>query len=115
MRVYLATTPEKLSELLRDGSVGFAEYLTPAQFEFPQEVGEEEQEDLIAQLAADDSGELNGGKIRLVLAADLTDEQLTAETLKISFSDIAALLVGEELSWFAPEEIAHELSNWISS
>lgn len=114
MRAYLATTPKQIDELLSSGSAIFTEYLTPEQFEFPAEVGEEEQENLVAQLAADDSDELNGGKGRFVLAVDLVEKQLEAEKLEIDFKQVAALLVGEELSWFSPEEIIFELKNWIN-
>jgi hypothetical protein len=61
MRVYVATTPEAVKELLV-GSATFDEYLTPEQFEFDAEVVEEEREHLISLLAADDSLELNQGK-----------------------------------------------------
>ena len=113
MRAYLATTPKEIRELLSVGSAVFSEYLTPDQFEFSVEVGDEEREDLIAQLASDDSEELNSGKSSFVLAVDLDDSQLDAEKLEITFNQVAALMVGKELSWFAPEEIAFELDNWI--
>ena len=112
MRAYLATTPKQIDELLNSGKATFDEYLTPDQFDFPAEVGEEEREDLIAQLTAEDSIELNHGKGSFVLAADLSDSQITADKLILEFSQVAALLVGEELAWFSPEEIRYEMENW---
>jgi hypothetical protein len=115
MRVYVATTPEAVKELLV-GSATFDEYLTPEQFEFDAEVVEEEREHLISLLAAEDSLELNQGKFGLVIAADLDEEQLNGESITLTFKQVAALLHsldGEELSWFAPEEIAHQLDGLI--
>ena len=111
MRVYVATTPEVIKELLA-GSATFDEYLTPEQFEFDAGVDEEEREHLVSLLAADDSLELNQGKVGLVIAADLDEEQLNGDSITLTFKQVAALLHsldGEELSWFAPEEIAHQL------
>lgn len=111
MRVYVATTPDQIKALLA-GSVTFDDYLTPEQFEFDAGVDEEEREHLISLLAAEDSLELNQGKVGLVIAADLEDEQINGEAITLNFKQVAALLQsedGEELSWFAPEEIAHQV------
>ena len=113
MRVYVATTPEAIKELLH-ATVTFEDYLTPEQFEFDAGVDEEEREHLVSLLAADDAIELNNGKSGFVLAADLQDDQLNGSAITISFNQVAALLVsedGEELSWFAPEEIAIQLEH----
>lgn len=115
MRVYVAATPEAVKRLL-SSEVTFEEYLTPDQFEFDPGVGEEEREHLVSLLAADDALELNGGKIGLVLAADLSESQLNGAAITLKFSQIASLLIsedGEELSWFAPEEIAHQIDEWL--
>jgi hypothetical protein len=51
-----------------------------------------------------------------VIAADLDEEQLNGESITLTFKQVAALLHsldGEELSWFAPEEIAHQLDGLI--
>ena len=115
MRVYVATTPELINSLLTQ-AVTFDEYLTPEQFEFDSGVDEEEREHLISQLAADDSLELNQGKAGFVIAADLKDNQLNGESITLNFSQVAALLYsedGEDLSWFAPEEIKHQIVSWI--
>lgn len=115
MRVYVATTAAAVKQLL-SAPVTFEEYLTPDQFEFDAGVGEEEQEHLISLLAADDSIELNQGKAGLVIAADLQEEQLSESAFSLKFSQVAALLYsvdGEELSWFAPEEIEHQIDSWL--
>ncbi|MFM8620731.1 MAG: hypothetical protein ACKOCL_01755 [Candidatus Nanopelagicaceae bacterium] len=115
MRVYVAATPEVVISLL-SGEVTFDEYLAPDQFEFDQSVDEEEREHLVSLLAADDALELTSGKIGLVLAADLADEQLNGAAITLRFNQIASLLIsedGEELSWFAPEEILHQIDEWL--
>ena len=115
MRVYIPTTASTISQLLL-GSASFDEYLAPEQFDFVDfdvEVDQEEQEHLVSQLAAMDSLELNQGKLALVIAADLQDEQLNGEAIELKFSQVAALLYsedGEELSWYAPEEITFKLN-----
>jgi hypothetical protein len=111
MRAYVAATPEIIENLL-SGPVTFEDYLTPEQFQFDSGVDEEEQEHLISLLAAEDSIELNQGKTGLVLAVDLNESQLNGESVTLTFNQVAALLLsedGEELSWFAPEEIKHQL------
>ena len=116
MRVYVATTPAQIKQLL-DVSVTFEDYLTPAQFQFDMEVGEEEREHLVSLLAADDAIELNEGRTGFVLAADLNDEQLNGESVTLKFSQIAALLQsddGEELTWYSPEEIRFLIGGWLS-
>ena len=116
MRVYLATTAKKIKQLIESNSADFEDYLTPEQFEFDAEVDEEAQEHLISLLAAEDSLELNDGKVGLVLAADLNDDQLDADLINLNLKQVAALLVsedGEELSWFAPDEISHQLNSWL--
>lgn len=115
MRVYVATTPELINTLLTQ-AVTFDEYLTPEQFEFDAGIDEEEREHLVSQLAADDSLELNQGKAGFVIAVDLKDDQINGESISIAFNQVAALLYsedGEELSWFAPEEIKHQIASWL--
>lgn len=115
MRVYVATTPELINTLLTQ-AVTFDEYLTPEQFEFDAGVDEEEREHLVSQLAADDSLELNQGKAGFVIAADLKEDQINGESISVTFNQVAALLYsedGEELSWFAPEEIKHQIASWL--
>ncbi len=114
MRVYVATTPEEIKKLLVEATK-FEDYLTPEQFEFDAGVDEEEREHLISLLAAEDSLELNQGKAGFVIAADLADDQLNGEPVTLQFKQVAALLYsedGEELSWYAPEEIQYQISSW---
>lgn len=114
MRVYVAVTVAQLGELLNN-SIPVDDYLTPAQFEFNEQVDQEEREHLVSLLAAEDSMELNRGNLGLVLAVDLDDDQLGVDDLKISLNQVAALLQtddGQSLSWFSPEEIQFQIGTW---
>ena len=115
MRVYVACGLATIKELLKNGQAAFSEYLTPEQFEFDSEVDQESREHLISQLAADDSLELNNGRIGLVIAADLDQNQLTDDALILKRGQVAAVLTtldGEELSWFAQDELEFQLADW---
>ena len=109
MRVYIACEVPAIKELLALGQAKFQEYLTPDQFDFDSEVDQESREHLISQLAADDSLVLNSGRIGLVIAADLSEIQLIDENL---VAGVLASKDGEELSWFASDEIQFQLSEW---
>jgi hypothetical protein len=115
VRVYIASELVTLKELLQNGQANFAEYLTPLQFEFDKEVDEESREHLISQLAAEDSLELNSGRIGLVIAADLDENQLANDVLTIMREQVAAVFTsrdGEELSWFAQDELEFQMADW---
>ena len=114
MRVYVATSLDQVKQLLV-APIEIVDYLTPDQFEFDASVDDEAREHLISLLAAEDSLEINQGKSGFVLAIDLADEKLNLDLIEISLNSVAALLYsvdGEELSWFAPEEIAHQIDSW---
>lgn len=116
MRVYVATTPLIIRELLQT-NVTFDEYLAPEQFEFDAQVGDEEREHLISLLAADDAIALNQGRVGYVLALDLNEAQLDGGAIKVDFNQVAAVLQsedGEELTWYAPEEVKFLIDSWIS-
>ena len=115
MRIYVATTLENLRSLITNGGSKFEDYLTPEQFEFDSGVDEEEREHLISLLAAEDAMELNQGGAGYVLAIDIDEADALKESIEFKFSKVAALLYsedGEELSWFAPEEISHQIAEW---
>ena len=115
MRVYVATTPDEIRKLIA-GEVTIEEYLTPEQFEFDSKVDEEEREHLISLLAAEDSLDLNQGKAGYVIAVDLSEAQLNGESITVGMNQVAALLYsvdGEELSWYAADEIKHHIDGWL--
>ncbi len=129
MRGYLAVTPQVLSEFLEQGS-----FLSPHAFvttryffeEFP-DVDEEEREFELSLLASAQSRQLQkiANPLGFVLAVDLTSAQTGSESgaeiellSPILWTQVESLLVSEseedELTWFASQEIADHLGQWLA-
>jgi len=130
MRGYLAVTPDELAQLITDGELSVDTAFVPT-LSFKRanpDLGEEESEYILSLLAADDSNSFQGdsAKFTFVLAVDLADNQIGSEievevnlTAPIKFSQADCLFVGDaesedsELTWYAAQEIAANLPNWI--
>lgn len=91
------------------------------------EVDEEEREFELSWLAAQDSREQQGtnGSLGFVLAVDLGSAQTGSEvgnqielTSEISWPQVESLLIAEsaesELTWYASQEIAEHIQQWIA-
>jgi hypothetical protein len=132
MRGYLALTPDELAQLLGDCEISIDTAFVPtSQFKSSNpELGEEESEYILSLLAAEDSISYQGdsAKFSFVLAVDLEPTQLGEEsvvevnlTSPIKFSQADCLFVGDakaddgELTWYAAQEIAIQLPNWLVS
>jgi hypothetical protein len=132
MRGYLALTPDELAQLLGDGEISIDTAFVPtSQFKSSNpELGEEESEYILSLLAAEDSISYQGdsAKFSFVLSVDLEPTQLGEEsevevnlTSPIKFSQADCLFVGDakaddgELTWYAAQEIAIQLPNWLVS
>jgi len=132
MRGYLALTPDELAQLLGDGEISIETAFVPTgQFKsINPELGEEESEYILSLLAAEDSISYQGdlANFSFVLAVDLEASQIGQEsevevnlTSPIKFSQADCLFVGDakaddgELTWYAVQEIAVELPNWLVS
>ena len=132
MRGYLALTPDELAQLLGDGEISIDTAFVPTgQFRSSNpELGEEESEYILSLLAAEDSISYqdDSAKFSFVLAVDLEPTQLGEEsevevnlTSPIKFSQADCLFVGDakaddgELTWYAAQEIAIQLPNWLVS
>jgi len=132
MRGYLALTPDELAQLLGDGEISIDTAFVPtSQFKSSNpELGEEESEYILSLLAAEDSISYQGdsAKFSFVLAVDLEPTQIGEEsevevnlTSPIKFSQADCLFVGDakaddgELTWYAAQEIALQLPNWLVS
>jgi hypothetical protein len=132
MRGYLALTPDELAQLLGDGEISIETAFVPTgQFKsINPELGEEESEYILSLLAAEDSISYQGdlANFSFVLAVDLEASQIGQEsevevnlTSPIKFSQADCLFVGDakaddgELNWYAAQEIAVELPNWLVS
>jgi hypothetical protein len=128
VRGYLAVTPTVLGEFLAYGTHRFASvYVTTRQFfqEYP-EVHEEEREFELSWLAAQDSRSQQGSdeSLGFVLAVDLLGAQTGNEIgneiellSEISWLQVESLLVAEtaevELTWYASQEIAEHIRQWM--
>ena len=132
MRGYLALTPDEVAQLLGDGEISIDTAFVPTgQFKSSNpELGEEESEYILSLLAAEDSISYQGdsAKFSFALAVDLEPTQIGEEsevevnlTSPIKFSQADCLFVGDakaddgELTWYAAQEIAIQLPNWLVS
>lgn len=132
MRGYLALTPDELVQLLNDGEISIDTAFVPtSQFKsINPELGEEESEYILSLLAAEDSISYQGdfAKFSFALAVDLKESQIGEESevevnliSPIKFSQADCLFVGAaddndgELTWYAAQEIAIQLPNWLVS
>ncbi len=131
MRGYLALTPDELAQLLSEGEISIDTAFVPTgQFKsINPELGEEESEYILSLLAAEDSISYQGdsAKFSFTLAVDLEGSQIGQEsevevnlTSNIKFSQADCLFVGDanaddgELTWYAAQEIAIHLPNWLA-
>ncbi len=131
MRAYLPITPENLHVLLNCGSIR-AEYAlvvdsVEIQSDAATDEDEEEREFEASWKASVKSREIQGNPAAFgfVLALDLESGQIGATQADevallsdISWSQVQSLLVADsaepELSWFAPQEIATYLPQWLA-
>lgn len=128
MRVYLGTTADELQEFLREGTLDIAEVYapTPIYSATHPEMDEEEIEYSLSLLAAEDALDLvdDQSGAPLVIALEVVEEQLGAfdeisaeVNSPLIWSTVEAVfLVGEDaddLTWFAPQEAALTISEWL--
>jgi hypothetical protein len=127
MRAYAGLTFEEVSGLISSQTLEI-ENLFAATSEFISEhteLDEEEREFILSMLAADESIELREEGFGFVLAAEIPEGVIVAEgadSIKISSAisrDWAACIFlvspdGEELTWFAIQEVEEHLSSWSS-
>jgi hypothetical protein len=128
MRVYLGTTADELQDFLRDGTLDIPEVYapTPIYSATHPEMDEEEIEYSLSILAAEDALEFvdDQSGAAIVIALEVVEEQLgtfdeiSAEVISpLNWSSVEAVfLVGEDsedLTWFAPQEAAVSISEWL--
>lgn len=128
MRVYLGTTADELQDFLRDGTLDIPEVYapTPIYSATHPEMDEEEIEYSLSILAAEDALEFvdDQSGAAIVIALEVVEEQLgafdeiSAEVISpLNWSTVEAVfLVGEDpedLTWFAPQEAAVSISEWL--
>lgn len=129
MRAYIGVTASEIQEFLQSGEfdVSDAYAATPTFISRNSDLDEEEVEYTLSLIAAEDSVELLGSAVgtACVLALEVPESIIEAEH-ELSISLSAPLLWdyvqccfevsadGQELTWFATQEIASNLATWLS-
>lgn len=125
MRSYVGVSIEELEALLASTSISIPD-LFAATTEFiatHSELGEEEHEFILSMLAAEESLELREGGQGYVLAVEVPDSlisEMGADSISIdapiALEWVACIFLvspdGEDLTWFAIEEVASMLPSW---
>jgi hypothetical protein len=125
MRGYVGVSVDELEALLASTSISIPTLFAPTQ-EFistHSELGEEEHEFILSMLAAEESLELREAGQGYVLAVEVPDsliDEMGADSISIaaaiSLEWIACIFLvspdGEDLTWFAIEEVPSMLPSW---
>ena len=125
MRGYVGVSVDELEALLASTSISIPTLFAPTQ-EFistHSELGEEEHEFILSMLAAEESLELREAGQGYVLAVEVPDsliDEMGADSISIaaaiSLEWIACIFLvspdGEDLTWFAMEEVPSMLPSW---
>lgn len=128
MRAYLASTAAEVAEFLQSGNLNASEIYAPHK-EFAlahPDQDEEEIEFTLSLLAAEDAQELKDEKsgIACVLAFEIPESPILDETTvqlsaPLNWSQLQCLFEisedGEELTWFATQEIEENLERWLNA
>jgi hypothetical protein len=125
MRSYVGVSVDELESLLASTSISLPVLFAPtAEFMATHsDLGEEEQEFILTMLAADESLELREEGQGYVLAVEVPDSHIAemgADSISIdapiALEWIACIFLvspdGEELTWFAIQEVASMLPSW---
>lgn len=129
MRAYIGVTASEIQEFLQSGEfdVSDAYAATPTFISSNSDLDEEEVQYTLSLIAAEDAVELLGSAVGTgcVLALEVPESIIEAEhELSISLSaplqwdyvqccfEVSA--DGQELTWFATQEIANNLATWLS-
>ncbi len=127
MRSYVGVTSQELDSLMQSQQISIPTLYAPTS-EFMathSELGEEEQEFILSMLAADESLELNNGGNGFVIAVEIPENKITAsgaDSIEISepitLDWVACVFLvspdGEDLTWFAIQEVSQHLPSWRS-
>jgi hypothetical protein len=128
MRGYAAMTAQEVSEFLNSGTLDISDIYAPtdAYLTAHPDLDEEEIEYSLSMVAAEDALEIRSvdSGAACVLAFEIPHELITeSHAMSVSLSgplaweDLQCLfevsLDGEELTWFATQEIEQNLSSWM--
>ena len=125
MRSYVGVSVEEIEDLLASTSISVTVLFAPtAEFiATHSELGEEEHEFILSMLAAEESLELREAGQGYVLAVEVPDsliKEIGADSISIdapiSLEWVACIFLvspdGEDLTWFAMEEVPSMLPSW---
>ena len=125
MRSYAGVSVDELEALLASTSISIPTLFapTPEFITTHSELGEEEHEFILSMLAAEESLELDEGGQGYVLAVEVPDaliKEMGADSISINqviALDWVACIFhvspdGEDLTWFAIQEVASMLPSW---
>ena len=129
MRAYVGVTAQEVKDLLESGQLDVSDVYAATGVFIAQnnDLDEEEIEYTLSLVAAEDAVELksDGTGSACVLAFEVPDD-IISETYEMSISLSAPLTWeyleccfevsddGEELTWFATQEIANNISAWLA-
>lgn len=125
MRGYLPVTVSEVESFLKDGTLDVDQLYAPT-IKFitaNSDLNEEEREYTLSLLAAEEAIEIQEGSFAFILALEIPQDQISSEdevliTLKekAQWSQVECLFLvtddGEDLTWFATQEIAENLDKW---
>ena len=125
MRSYVGVSVDELEALFASNSISIPTLFAPtAEFiAAHSELGEEEHEFILSMLAAEESldlGEAGQGYVLAVEVPDSSIKEMGADSISIdgpiSLEWIACIFLvspdGEDLTWFAIEEVPSMLPSW---
>ena len=125
MRSYVGVSVDELEGLLQSESIAIPTLFapTPEFITTHSDLGEEEHEFILSMLAADESLELREAGQGYVLAVEVPDtliKEMGADSISIdqpiALEWIACIFLaspdGEDLTWFAIQEVASMLPSW---
>jgi hypothetical protein len=125
MRGYLPVTVSEVESFLKDGTLDVDQLYAPT-IKFitaNSDLNEEEREYTLSLLAAEEAIEIQEGSFAFIFALEVPQEQISSEddvliTLKekAQWNQVECLFLvtddGEDLTWFATQEIAENLDKW---
>jgi hypothetical protein len=125
MRSYVGVSVDEIEGLLQSESIAIPTLFapTPEFITTHSDLGEEEHEFILSMLAADESLELREAGQGYVLAVEVPDtliKEMGADSISIdqpiALEWIACIFLvspdGEDLTWFAIQEVASMLPSW---
>jgi hypothetical protein len=125
MRGYLPVTVSEVESFLKDGTLDVDQLYAPT-IKFitaNSDLNEEEREYTLSLLAAEEAIEIQEGSFAFIFALEIPHDQISNEdevliTLKekAQWNQVECLFLvtddGEDLTWFATQEIAENLDKW---